>query len=150
MPNKIEIKNKKAEFEFFLLEVFEAGIVLMGTEIKSIRAGKANLTDAFCVFENNELFVKNLHITEYSHGNLQNHDPRRVRKLMLKGQELNKLDRKVKEKGLTIVPTLLYINEKGLAKLQIALAKGKKSYDKRETIKNRDAKIDMERIRDDY
>lgn len=147
MPNKIEIKNKKAEFEFFLLEVFSAGIILQGTEVKAIRVGKANLNDAYCAFEGKQLFIKNMHISEYSHGNLNNHEPKRDRKLLLKKTELNKLDRKVKEKGLTIVPVLLYINEKGLVKIDIALAKGKKSYDKRETLKNRDARIEMDRQR---
>ena len=120
-------------------------MVLTGTEIKSIRDGKANLTDAYCAFKGEELYVFNLHISEYSLGTHYNHDPKRDRKLLLNRRELKKLLTKIKEKGYTIIPTLLYINEKGLAKLDIALAKGKKSYDKRETIKKKDIHRDMER-----
>ncbi|MBP6871058.1 MAG: SsrA-binding protein SmpB [Bacteroidales bacterium] len=141
----ITIKNKKAYFEYFLLEEFEAGIVLTGTEIKSIREGKASFVDSFCAFENGELFVKNLHISEYTLGTHYNHDPKRDRKLLMNRRELKKLEIKTREKGLTIIPFLLYINEKGLAKLKIALAKGKHSYDKRETLKNKDIKREIER-----
>ena len=141
----ITIKNKKAYFEYFLLEEFEAGIVLTGTEIKSIREGKASFVDSFCAFENGELFVKNLHISEYTLGTHYNHDPKRDRKLLMNRRELKKLELKTREKGLTIIPFLLYINEKGLAKLKIALAKGKHSYDKRETLKNKDIKREIER-----
>ena len=141
----ISIKNKKAAFEYFLLEEYDAGIQLTGTEIKSIREGKASLVDSFCTFNNGELFVINLHISEYRLGTHYNHDPKRERKLLLNRRELKKLETKTREKGLTIIPFLLYINEKGLAKLKIALAKGKHSYDKRETLKNKDVKREIDR-----
>ncbi|MBW7935639.1 MAG: SsrA-binding protein SmpB [Flavobacteriales bacterium] len=144
---QIIVKNKKALFEFSLLETFEAGIVLLGSEIKSIRAGKANLQEAFCLFDDGELFIRGLHIAEYTHGGYANHEPLRQRKLLLKRTELKKLQQKLKEKGLTIVPIKLYLNDKGLAKLEIALAKGKKLYDKRETIKARDIKKQLDSTR---
>ena len=144
----ISIKNKKAAFEYFLLEEYDAGIQLTGTEIKSIREGKASLVDSFCTFNNGELFVINLHISEYRLGTHYNHDPKRERKLLLNRRELRKLETKTREKGLTIIPFLLYINEKGLAKLKIALAKGKHSYDKRETLKNKDVKREIDRHND--
>lgn len=147
MAGQINIKNKKAGFEFFLLEEFSAGIQLSGTEIKSIRDGKANITDAYCLFVGNELFVKNMHIAEYTYGTCYNHEPRRDRKLLLTKRELKKLLVKTKEKGLTIIPTRLYINEKGFAKIDIALAKGKKLYDKRETLKTKDTKREIDRHR---
>lgn len=143
----ISIKNKKASYEYFLIEEFEAGIVLTGTEIKSIREGKANFVDAYCDFEGNELFLKNLHIAEYTYGTYLNHAPKRDRKLLLNRRELKKLRTKSSEKGFTIVPVSLYINEKGIAKVAIALAKGKHFYDKRETIKKKDVKREMERGR---
>jgi SsrA-binding protein len=149
MANQINIKNKKAGFEFFLLEVFSAGIQLTGTEIKSIRDGKVNLTDAYCLFAGEELFVKNMHIAEYTFGTHYNHEPKRDRKLLLTKRELKKLLGKTKEKGLTIIPTRLYINDKGLAKIDIALAKGKKLYDKRETLKTKDSKREMDRSKTD-
>jgi len=142
---KIIAKNKKAGFEFYLLEKFTAGIVLSGTEIKSIRAGKASLNDAYCAFVNDELYVKNLHIAEYDHGNIYNHEPKRDRKLLLTKRELKKLRSKNVEKGVTVVPTLLFIDDKGFAKMEIALAKGKKLYDKRDTIKDRDVIRDSDR-----
>ncbi len=145
MANTIEIKNKKASYQYFLVEEFTAGIQLTGTEIKSIRAGKANITDAYCVFIGNELFVKEMHIAIYTQGTIYNHEPKRDRKLLLTRRELKKLQTKVNEKGFTIVPTLLFVNEKGLAKLNIALARGKHFYDKRETIKKKDLKRDLER-----
>lgn len=141
----ISIKNKKAYFEYFLVEEFDAGIVLTGTEIKSIREGKASFVDSFCAFNDGELFVKNLHISEYSLGTHYNHDPKRDRKLLLTARELRRLMNKTAEKGFTIIPVLLFINEKGLAKLRIALAKGKHTYDKRDTIKKRDIDRDMDR-----
>ncbi len=143
---QIKIKNKKAEFDYFIISKFTAGIVLTGTEIKSIRQGKANLTDSWCLFERNELWVHDLHISEYSHGGHYNHTPRRERKLLLTKKELRKLESKIKDKGISIIPTLLYINEKGYAKLDIALAKGKREYDKRETIKDKDIRRDMDRM----
>lgn len=130
------------------MEEFTAGIVLTGTEIKSIREGKANLTDAYCAFNGEELFVRNLHISEYTFGTYSNHEPKQERKLLLNRRELRKLLTKTKEKGYTIVPTLLFINENGLAKLNIALAKGKKSYDKRESLKSKDTKREIERHRE--
>jgi len=141
----VEIKNKKAAFEYEFLERYTAGIKLTGTEIKSIRAGKANLVDAYCYFEKGELYVKGLHIAEYEWGNLNNHDPRRVRKLLLTKKELNKLYRRSQEKGLTIIAYRLWINERGWAKLDIALARGKKQYDKREDIKKKDLQREMDR-----
>lgn len=143
-PN-ISIKNRKAEFEYFLLTSYSAGIVLSGTEIKSIRAGKANITDAYCSFENGELWVHNMHISEYANGSYNNHEPKRDRKLLLTAKELKKLLIKLNERGMTIIPTLLWINEKGFAKLDIALARGKKMYDKRESIKAKDNRREMAR-----
>lgn len=144
----ISIKNKKAYFEYFLLEEYTAGIQLTGTEIKSIREGKVSFVDSFCSFQGNELFVLNLHISEYSMGTHYNHDPKRPRKLLLNARELKKLQNKTKEKGLTIIPVLLFINDKGFAKLTIALAKGKHSYDKRETIKKKDVQRELDRRKD--
>jgi SsrA-binding protein len=144
----IAIKNKKATFEYFLLEQFTAGIQLTGTEIKSIRAGKVNFVDSFCSFENEELYVKNMHIAEYSHGTHYNHEPKRDRKLLLTKRELRKLMNKVKEKGFTIIPVQIFINDDGLAKLDIALARGKHTYDKRESLKQKDTKREIER--EDY
>jgi SsrA-binding protein len=141
------IKNKKASFEFEFIEKFIAGIVLTGTEIKSIREGKATIGDSYCQFSNGELFLKGMHISEYWWGNINNHEPLRERKLLLTRRELKKLDRKVKETGLTIVPTKMFITERGLAKIEIALSKGKKEYDKRETLKKKDATREMDRIR---
>ncbi len=143
--NNIRIKNKRASFEYFLLEKYVAGIVLTGTEIKSIRAGKASLADAYCTFKGDELYVVGMHIAEYSYGTYNNHDPKRDRKLLLTKRELKKLKNKVKDKGFTIIPTVLFINEKGLAKLEIALARGKHFYDKREDIKKRDSQREIER-----
>lgn len=142
----VEIKNRRASFDFEFVETFQAGIVLSGTEIKSIRAGKASLVDSYCYFVGNELFVKNMHVAEYHWASAWGrHDPKRDRKLLLNRKELNKLQRAVKEKGLTIVAVKLYIADNGYAKLLIALAKGKKEYDKRQTIKEKDMKREMER-----
>lgn len=143
----IDINNRKASFQYNFIDEFEAGMVLLGSEMKSIRKGQVNLRDAFCYFENNELFVKSLYIKEYEHANQFNHEARRPRKLLLKRTELKKLSKNIKEKGLTIVPFRLYINEKGRAKLMIALAQGKKSYDKRDSIKAKDNKRDMDRMK---
>jgi SsrA-binding protein len=145
MATKINIRNKKASFEYFLLEKFVAGIVLTGTEIKSIRGSKASINEAYCAFAGEELFVRNMHIAEYDFGTYNNHDPKRERKLLLTKRELGKLKTKLNEKGLTLVPTWLFISDKGFAKLEIALAKGKKLYDKRETLKQKDTRRDMER-----
>jgi len=149
MPNVINIKNRRASFEYYLLEQFTAGLLLTGTEIKSIREAKANINDAYCTFKDDELFVLNMHIAEYTYGTYNNHNPKRDRKLLLNARELKKLQNKVKEKGFTIVPVALFINENGLAKLNIALAKGKHSYDKRESLKEKDMKREISRKESD-
>lgn len=143
--NTVNIKNKRASFEFQLLDKYTAGIQLSGTEIKSIRNSKATITDSFCAFKGDELFINGMHVAEYEFGSYTNHEPKRERKLLLNRQELNKLKKKLKDVGLTIVPLRLYINEKGWAKIDIALAKGKKLYDKRENLKSKDIKRDIER-----
>jgi len=145
MSDGITIKNKKARYEYFLLQEYTAGIQLTGTEIKSIRDGKASIADAYCSFSGDELFVKNMHIAEYSLGTHYNHEPKRDRKLLLNKRELKKLKTKVNERGFTIIPVVLFINEKGLAKLDIALARGKHAYDKREALKQKDIKREIER-----
>ena len=142
----IIIKNKKASHDYEFLEKFTAGIRLTGTEIKSLRLGKAALTDSFCLFREGELFIKGMHIAEYYWGNLNNHDPLRERKLLLTKRELRRIERKVRETGLTIIVTKVFINDKGLAKAEIAVSKGKKEYDKRQTIKRRDSDREMGRI----
>ena len=149
VPN-INIKNRRASFDYIFTETFTAGIVLTGTEIKSIRQSKASLVDTYCTFINNELWVKNMHVSEYFYGSYNNHVARRDRKLLLDRKELRKLQQAVKNPGFTIVPTRLFINEKGLAKLVIALARGKHEYDKRESIKERDDKREMDRIRRNF
>lgn len=141
----IDIKNKRASYEYFILSTYTAGIVLYGTEIKSIREGRVNLSDAWCEFMNGELWVNGMHISEYKFGSYYNHDVKRARKLLLNRSELRKLQTKTKEKGMTIIPTCLFIDERGFAKLEIALAKGKHSYDKRETLKQKEAKREIER-----
>ena len=143
--NQIEIRNKRATFEYFLLDEYDAGLVLTGTEIKSIRDGKANLADAYCVFIGNELFVREMHVSEYRFGSYLNHPAKRDRKLLLTRKELRKLQNKIKERGLTIIPVMLYVNPSGLAKLQISLARGKKFFDKRDSIKEKDSRRDLER-----
>ena len=141
----INIKNKRASFDYEFVETYTAGIVLTGTEIKSIREGKASLSDAYCYFVGNELYVKNMHVAAYWWGSFNNHDPKRDRKLLLTRRELNKLKRRHQEKGLTIVAFRLFIANNSLAKLEIALARGKKAYDKRNSIKEKDVRRDMER-----
>lgn len=141
----INIKNKRASFDYEFVDTYTAGIVLTGTEIKSIRMGKASLVDTFCYFIRGELWMKNMHIAEYFYGSYNNHTARRDRKLLLNRKELRKLERDSQAPGFTIVPTRLFINEKGLAKLVIALAKGKKQFDKRETLKEKDARREMDR-----
>ena len=144
--NSINIKNRKSVFEYHLLDKYIAGIQLTGTEIKSIRANKANLADSYCAFLGDELWVKEMHIAQYTQGSYNNHEPKRDRKLLLNRRELKKLSVKVKQGGFTIVPVRLFIVARGLAKLDIALAKGKKLYDKREDLKRKDAKRDIERV----
>jgi len=147
MANPVNIKNKKAAFEYFLLERFIAGIQLTGTEIKSVRESKASIAEAYCLFINGELFIRNMNISEYTYGTYNNHEPKRDRKLLLTKRELKKLNNNLKQQGTTVVPTLLFLNEKGLAKIEIALAKGKKLYDKRETLKGKDVQREMDRER---
>lgn len=146
MESAVRIKNKKASFEYHLLDKYTAGIQLTGTEIKSIRLSKASIKEAYCVFIDNELWVKNMHIAEYSHGGYNNHDPKRMRKLLLSRQELDKLSKKLKNKGLTIVPVVLFISKGGYAKLEIALAQGKKLFDKRDDLRTKDDKRSMDRM----
>ena len=148
MYKKINIINKKAKFEYIILDKFTAGLVLSGTEIKSIRESKASISESFCEFnDSGELFIVNMYVEEYSHGNLYNHKPKGSRKLLLNKKELRKLRKEIKIKGLTIIPLKLFINEKGYAKIIISLAKGKKLYDKRQTIKKRENKIQLNRIK---
>lgn len=146
----INIVNRKAKFEYFFDVVLEAGIILTGTEIKSIRQGKASLAEAYCRFKGSELHIHGMHISEYTEGTHNNHDPVRVRKLLLHRRELKKLLRKVNEKGATIVPYRLSISDRGFAKVEIALATGKKSFDKRNVIKERDSKRQLDRIKKSY
>lgn len=138
-------KNKKAQFQYFLEDRWTAGIQLLGTEVKSIRNGKARITEAFCTFKDGEFYVLNMYIEPYSHGGYTNHEPRRQRKLLLKGTELKKLEKKLKDVGNTCVPTLLFISEKGFVKIEIALATGKKLHDKREDLKKKEAKRQIDR-----
>jgi SsrA-binding protein len=142
--NNINIRNKRASFDYELIDKYTAGIVLTGTEIKSIRNGKAALVDSYCYFVNNELWIKNMNISEYKDGSYNNHITRRERKLLLHRKELKKLDKKVKETGLAIIPTRMFINESGYAKLQIALAKGKKTHDKRQSLREKDDQRQMD------
>ncbi|GHV55940.1 SsrA-binding protein [Bacteroidia bacterium] len=146
IQNNIVIKNKKASFDYEFVETFMAGIVLTGTEIKSLRLGKASLVDSYCVIIRNELWVKNMYIAEYFYGTYNNHEARKDRKLLLNRKELNKIEQLSKNTGFTVIPTKLFINEKGLAKLIIAIAKGKKSYDKRQSLKEKDDKREMDRM----
>jgi SsrA-binding protein len=142
-----EIVNRKAEHEYIFVKKYEAGIMLHGTEVKALREGMANLNDAYCFIKDEELFVKNMYIAEYSQGTYYNHDARRLRKLLLRGAELKTLARRVSEKGFTIVPYRIYFNERGLAKLEICLSQGKKAYDKRASIKERENKREMDRLK---
>ncbi len=151
MQKNINIKNKRARFDYEILDTYTAGIVLGGTEIKSIRLGKANLSQSFCEFnDKGELFVVNMQVDEYSHGSYYNHKPKAERKLLLNKRELKKLRKEVTTTGLTIIPLNLFINDRGLAKVNVALAKGKKLYDKRETIKDRDSKRNLDRVKKSF
>lgn len=145
--NDINIKNKRAKYEYEFIDTYMAGLVLKGTEIKSIREGKVNLSDGYCYFRKGELYSKGIHISPYAQGSFYNHEEGRERKLLLKRQELNKLESKMNEKGLTIIPTRLFINDRGLAKMEIALAKGKKIHDKRDSIKDKDLKREFDRVK---
>ena len=151
MSNTVNILNKKARFEYEILDKYTAGIMLAGTEIKSIREGKASIAESFCEFNTSgELFIINMTIQEYSHATYFNHKPKSERKLLLNKKELKKWEREVKKSGLTVIPLRLFLSEKGLAKLEIALCKGKKLYDKREVIKDRDNKRDLSRIKKNF
>lgn len=145
MKNDIQIKNKRAYFDYHVVENFNAGIALLGTEIKAIRQGKANMSDAFCMFIGNVLYVRNLHISEYSHSSFHHHDIKRDRVLLLHKKELKKLKARSEEKGYTIVPLRIYTNDRGFAKIEIALALGKKEFDKRDSIKDRESKRELDR-----
>lgn len=145
MSNDINIRNKKAYYEYHILDKYIAGIQLLGTEIKSIRQSKANISDAFCAFLSDGLYIRNMHIAEYSHGSFYNHESKRDRKLLLTKKELSKLKVKGEEKGFTMIPLKIFVNERGYAKVEIALAQGKKDFDKRESIKERDSKRELAR-----
>jgi len=141
----MEIKNRQAYFEYFIDDKYTAGIVLTGTEVKSLREGKASFNDSYCIFQKGELWIRSFHISEYSHGTVNNHDPVRERKLLLNKRELKKMEAKLKEKGYTVIPLRLFFNEKNLAKLEIGLGKGKKLHDKRDTIRQRDTERELKR-----
>lgn len=147
IQKNVKIKNRKAKFEYEILDTYTAGIVLRGTEIKAIREGKASIAESFCEFSNGELFVINMTVQEYSHATHYNHSPKSERKLLLNRSELKKLEKEVKNSGLTIIPLVLFTNNKGLAKVDIALCRGKKEFDKREAIKERDTKKQLSRIK---
>jgi len=147
MSGTKEIKNRKAKFEYNFLQGFEAGIMLKGTEVKSLRKGEGNLNDAYCHFTNGELFIKSMYIAEYTFGNVNNHETRRDRKLLLKKTELKKIEKRISEKGFTLVPYRVFFSERGHAKIELFLAQGKKSYDKRQSIKEKDSKRDLDRIK---
>jgi SsrA-binding protein len=147
---KINIKNKSAGFEFEIIDRFEAGLVLKGSEIKSIRNGGGSISEAFCFTRDGELFIRGMNIPEYSHGAYANHDPASLRKLLLKKKELARIDSKIREKGLTVIPLRLFINDRGFAKLEIGLGRGKKKFDKRESIKDRDTKRERDRVMKKY
>jgi SsrA-binding protein len=141
-----EIRNRQAYFDYFIDDKYDAGMVLTGTEVKSLRAGRASFNDSYCFFHRGELWIKSLHIAEYSHGTSANHDPVRERKLLLNKKELRKIESKIKEKGITVVPLRIFFSDKGLAKIELGLGKGKKQYDKRETIKQRDTQREMKKF----
>lgn len=143
--SKVNIKNKRASHDFLLMDKYTAGIVLTGTEIKSIRQGKASLVDTFCYVHNGEVWVKNMYVAQYKEGSYNNHVERRDRKLLLNARKIRKIQSTVKQPGFSIVPTLIFLNEKGLAKLDIYIARGKKEYDKRETLKEKEDRRDMQR-----
>ncbi len=147
LDNKVVIKNKRATFDYEILDTYTAGIVLFGTEIKSIRLGKASLADTYCIVHNNELWIKNMYVAEYFYGTYNNHATRRDRKLLLNKREIRTLASEAKNTGVTLIPTRLFINEKGLAKIVIAIAKGKKQYDKRAALKEKDQRREMDAVR---
>jgi SsrA-binding protein len=140
------ILNKKASYEYHFIQLYTAGMILTGTEVKAIREGKANLADSYCLVQNGELWVKNMHVSEYKQGSYNNHEPKRMRKLLVNRQEMQKILSKLKEKGTTIIPVRLFFNERRIAKLEIAIARGKKQFDKREDIKKREAQRELKHI----
>lgn len=148
--SKINIQNKRAGFEFEILERYDAGIMLRGSEIKAIRNGGGSISEAFCVMRDGELFVKNMNIPEYSHGGYANHEPVTLRKLLLRKRELERIEAKIKERGLSVLPLRLFVNERGFAKLEIGIGRGKKKFDKRESIKQKDTKRDIDRVMKKY
>ena len=141
----MEIKNRQAFYEYFIDDTFTAGMMLLGTEVKSLRAGKCSFNDSYCLLHKGEVFIKSLHIAEYSHGTVNNHDPIRERKLLLNRREIKKIEGKIKEKGYTIIPLKIFFNEKNMVKIEIGLARGKKLHDKRDTIRQRDTEREMKR-----
>jgi SsrA-binding protein len=141
-----EIRNRQAYYDYFIEDKYDAGMVLTGTEVKSLRAGRASFNDSYCYFHRGEMWIKSLHIAEYSHGTSSNHDPLRERKLLLNKKELRKIESKIKEKGITVVPLRIFFSDKGIAKMELGLGKGKKQYDKRETIKQRDNEREMKKF----
>jgi SsrA-binding protein len=141
----MEIKNRSAYHEYFIDAKYEAGMVLLGTEVKSIRNSKVSFNDSYCLLHKGEIWIKSLHIAEYAHGNINNHEPLRDRKLLLQKKEIKRIESKLKEKGYTLIPLRMYFNEKSLVKIEIGLAKGKKLHDKRDTIKQKDAEREMKR-----
>lgn len=142
----MDLRNRQAYYDYFIDEKYDAGIVLSGTEVKSVRGGKVSFNDSYCIIHDGELWIKSLHIAEYTHGTANNHDPIRERKLLLNKKEISKIESRIKEKGMTVVPLRIFFSEKGLAKMEIGLGKGKKSYDKRETIKERDTEREMKKF----
>lgn len=145
MANQLSIKNRSAYYEYFVDTTYQAGIMLLGTEVKALRDGRASFNDAYCIIHDGEIWLKSLHISPYSHGTVNNHDPDRYRKLLLQKREIKKIQAKLKEKGYTIIPLRIYMNDRRLVKIEIGLAKGKKLYDKRESIKKRDVDRDMKK-----
>ncbi|PIY11445.1 MAG: SsrA-binding protein [Flexibacter sp. CG_4_10_14_3_um_filter_32_15] len=146
IQKSVSIRNRKASHEYHFIDIYQAGVVLQGTEIKSIRMGKVTISDAFCLFIGNELFLRNLHIAQYDKGNVHNHEEKADRKLLLKRKELKKLQYDAQDVGLTIIPTKVYVNDRGLAKIEVVLGKGKKLYDKRQDLKAKDAKRELDRF----
>ncbi len=149
-PGKINVRNKRAGFDFELVQSFEAGIMLTGSEIKSIRDGGGSINEAFCLMRDGELYIKNMNIPEYSHGSYANHEPTRLRKLLLKKRELERIDSKIREKGFSIIPVRVFIGERGFAKVEVALARGKKKFDKRDSLKQKETKREMDRVMKKY
>jgi SsrA-binding protein len=149
-PEKINVRNKRAGFDFEIIQSFEAGIMLTGSEIKSIRDGGGSINEAYCLMRDGELYIKNMNIPEYSHGSYANHEPTRLRKLLLKKRELERIDSKIREKGFAIIPVRVFIGERGYAKVEIALARGKKKFDKRNSLKQKETKREMDRVLKKY